>query len=975
MLGLARPSPVRSAFGGLMALALLLALGCSKRSSSGDGGDGAEHDAASDTMCKSSSAHRLSGQACACASDCATGFCVDGVCCSSSCTETCKTCAANGSLGTCTFVSAGAAPRNPSTCAAADASTCGFDGKCDGAGACRKFAAGTECKKGSCDGAAVVGAFVCDGKGRCKQAPETICTPFSCDPSRKACYDQCTQTSDCAGGQECVNRSCGARMKGASCNANGECGSGFCADHVCCNVACQGACVSCAMAGRLGTCWPIDAALPDPRGICKDLGGSSCGTDGRCDGFGGCEKYAPETQCIAPSCTGTRRNTPGTCDGKGTCREPGVQNCSPFLCSGGTCTSKCMADEDCDSGHACVDGSCGPKQNGIACAAGGECMSGHCVDGVCCDAACSGACRSCALPSAPGKCMAASAGGADPRGTCADQGAASCGANGKCDGAGGCQKYKAGTLCAVESCSGNVYQPPSICSATGQCTAPDSLTCAPYTCNGSKCYASCTADANCTMPNVCAAGSCGKAPLGASCSSPAECQSGSCAQGVCCASACTGACKSCALAGSLGVCANLPTDAVDSAGICIDQGPVSCGTNGRCQSGSCQKYSQGTSCKDPTCAALSTTFTAASTCDGAGTCGTPAPSSCVPYRCGVGACKNACAIDADCAPPAVCANGSCGLKSLGKICADGGECASSFCAQGVCCDAACTEACRSCALSASLGTCTNVLAGAPDPQATCTDEGAASCGKDGVCDGRGACRLYVGGTQCAAPSCAAGSSTLTLAKTCDGSGSCQSVGSQSCAPYACNSTSTCKSTCMGDTDCVAPDICDLKTSACGNHRRLGQTCTSAADCLTGDFCTQGVCCDMSVCPTCQSCVVTGLVGTCSNVAAGDADPTSSCTDKGAALCGTNGRCDGSGACQLYGVSTMCAGPSCPAGGTQLTSARICDGAGHCRTATTSDCGAYSCDGAAACNVACTDDSQCATPADVCDTNAQQCGPS
>ena len=72
------------------------------------------------------------------------------------------------------------------------------------------------------------------------------------------------------------------------------------------------------------------AAAPDPRGMCRDMGPASCGKDGKCDGFGGCERYAANTVCIMPTCAGAvRRNLPGVCDGLGTCKPPGVASCSP----------------------------------------------------------------------------------------------------------------------------------------------------------------------------------------------------------------------------------------------------------------------------------------------------------------------------------------------------------------------------------------------------------------------------------------------------------------------------------------------------------------------------------------------------------------------------------------------------------------------------------------------------------------------
>src|SRR6185503_15287169 len=148
------------------------------------------------------------------------------------------------------------------------------------------------------------------------------------------------------------------------------------------------------------------------------------------------------------------------------------------------------------------------KKLGQACAAGAECEMNYCVDGVCCASACTGACRSCALPSAPGQCVAIAAGNADTRGVCKDEGEAACGNNGRCDGTGGCATYPVGTPCKAESCSGNVYTPGSSCNASGQCVAPESLPCRPFVCNGNKCFNACTTNVQCLPPNSCNNNSC-----------------------------------------------------------------------------------------------------------------------------------------------------------------------------------------------------------------------------------------------------------------------------------------------------------------------------------------------------------------------------------------------------------------------------------------------------------------------------------
>jgi hypothetical protein len=944
------------------------AAGAKPDGAAGTGGQAPADGGGTDTSCTDALTKKANGQACTCAAECTSNYCVDGVCCNGACSEACKTCKGASSAGTCTFLPTGSNPRNATSCPKSATSTCGWDGTCDGAGACRRYPAGTLCSSGTCDGDAVVGARSCDGAGRCRPGPAVICAPYSCNPATGACYETCTQSNQCVAGQQCVSSSCGKKMKGATCNANTDCASGFCADHVCCNVACQGGCLSCSLPGRLGTCWPVDPGVPDPRAVCRDQGATSCGTTGACDGFGGCERYAAETQCIPPSCTGTRRNTPGTCDGNGTCRPQGVQNCSPFRCVDGTCNKSCLTDNDCEMGHACVKGLCGPKSNGQPCSMNNECLSTHCVDGMCCDTTCAGGCRSCSLGSTPGKCTFIAVGNVDPRGVCQDMTPAACSTNGKCDGAGGCQKYKMGTICEAESCTANVYKPPSTCNSTGKCVAPDSLPCSPYACNGNSCFGACTADANCLAPNVCNANSCGKKMPGASCSTGTECLSSFCAQGVCCDKACDGACQSCALPGMLGTCTNVPTGSQDPAGKCADDGATSCGRNGKCQAGACQKYTQGTACKASVCPDATTTFTPGATCDGNGTCVTPADSSCFPFRCGAtNVCKSSCTADADCAAPAVCIMGSCGLKSLGKTCADNSECLSKFCAQGFCCNSACNGSCQSCGLPGSLGACTNVANGAADPQGTCQNKGASACDTDGLCDGKGSCRLFAAGTECASPSCPAGQSMLTQARQCDGVGNCQAASKIACAPFSCNGETACHAACTGDADCLAPNICDPQTNLCGNKKRLGQACTMTSDCLTGDFCVDGVCCGAPMCGTCQACNVAGKAGACANVGSGDAEPHARCA--ASPPCGNTGACDGSGACEQAGSGVSCGTASCS--GSTYTPVSHCTGTGSCATPTNGSCSPYVC-GGNACKVVCTADTDCLPPFTCQGTGMKSC---
>jgi len=909
-----------------------------------DGGDGSI-----DATCAAGDggARKPNGQACGCAGDCQSGFCVDGVCCNSACTDTCKTCNDQSAPGICTFVpSGGQAP--PGSCAMGDASTCGLDGTCDGKGQCRKYPAGTVCNPGTCDGASVSDVNVCDGEGRCKSGPATICAPYNCDSTTNKCATSCKTNSDCASGVLCTNGSCGLKPNGAVCSASDECKSTFCADGVCCNVACKGACISCSQPGRGGTCWPIDVGGTDPHGVCATQAPATCGTTGACDGFGGCAKFASQIVCTAPSCSGDRLNTAGTCDGLGTCLPAGMQNCTPFRCTNGACINKCASDADCVAGHACQAGSCGKKTNGQTCTAASDCVSSHCVDGVCCDQACTGACRSCGLLASLGTCTPVPNGADDPRNMCATQLASTCGTDGKCDGAGTCRKYRSGTVCAAEHCESGVYTPEATCSTTGACVAPGSMSCVPYVCNGSKCFGSCTADANCSTGKFCVGNSCGPKPIGALCSAGGECGSGNCAQGVCCATACATACKSCALSATRGACTNVPASSPDPAQTCIDK-PGTCDTNGKCEAGACQRYAPGTPCGGASCPGTGFTLTPASSCDGAGACVTPPNSSCYPFMCGVAACKSTCTADGDCASPNVCNGGSCGPRPIGASCAAPSDCGSGFCAQGVCCMTACTGSCTSCALTGTVGTCKPVAAGGTDPKGQCTVDGAATCGQTGLCDGAGGCQVYAAGTQCASPTCPTGSATATLARTCDGAGVCRPAMMQSCGAYACNGT-TCNGACAGNGDCAPGNVCN--NGMCG-LKHLGQLCGAGSECDSGN-CTDGVCCTTGPCGSCRSCNVASLAGSCQPVPDGDMEPHGGCT--ASTTCGFTGKCDGNGACRNAPATTSCNPAMCS--GSTFKPIGNCDGAGACSQPSMS-CSPFAC-GATSCRTMCTIDTDCAS---------------
>jgi hypothetical protein len=108
-----------------------------------------------------------------------------------------------------------------------------------------------------------------------------------------------------------------------------------CVDGFCCTDACDGACETCAAAGREGQCTP-HAAATDPDNDCTEQPGNTCGLSGLCDGTGECAYWGSETYCNDnESCsTGDR------CNGRGECRGEVPDECGPGPaneCCAGTC--------------------------------------------------------------------------------------------------------------------------------------------------------------------------------------------------------------------------------------------------------------------------------------------------------------------------------------------------------------------------------------------------------------------------------------------------------------------------------------------------------------------------------------------------------------------------------------------------------------------------------------------------------------
>ena len=263
-------------------------------------------------------------------------------------------------------------------------------------------------------------------------------------------------------------------------------------------------------------------------------------------------------------------------------------------------------------------------QTGAACTQSNECQSGFCVEGVCCASACNGVCQSCLQKNkasnggVDGVCGSVKL-DTDPRDSCLDSGADSCGTTGLCDGKGACSVRAPGSSCTFPACAGPTSSTlSSACNGSGECKPTATVPCqlgyacvlgncrsgcfADTDCDGSLGFicteehvckqpkgAACTNDVNCST-GTCQYGHCCLAdregvcpkPLGTQCILGSECASSMCTDGVCCSSPACNFCQSCSIAGSQGNCGPLATAPPDTPGqaVCAAGGRDSTGGDG-----------------------------------------------------------------------------------------------------------------------------------------------------------------------------------------------------------------------------------------------------------------------------------------------------------------------------------------------------------------------------------------------------------
>jgi hypothetical protein len=318
-------------------------------------------------------ASKTKGVACGAAGECESNLCIDGVCCEGKCDGMCMACNVPGKLGTCAPI-----PLNdPSNgdCPDDGVSTCGRNGKCNGQGGCMMYPSGVACSAETCPAgtSSHTRSGLCDGQGHCAPGQPQDCTPFLCNPANRTCNPTCTGDAECVAPNQCINGSCGKKSNGLPCSAAGDCQSNVCAQGVCCAGPCTDLCKSCAVDGKLGTCSPVPPGKPDVQARCSDMGVSTCGTNGLCDGAAACQKYGDNLICGNQCNPAAATFTTSVCSA-GMCTAGAPQSCSPYNCDNNGCKKLCTVLSDCAPGFVCGAG-------GLCVRPPEDCMNGIDDDG------------------------------------------------------------------------------------------------------------------------------------------------------------------------------------------------------------------------------------------------------------------------------------------------------------------------------------------------------------------------------------------------------------------------------------------------------------------------------------------------------------------------------------------------------------------------------------------------------------------
>ena len=165
------------------------------------------------------------GDACSSALDCASGNCVDGVCCDTACdpgSTFCMACNVPGSEGHCVFAAAGSDPQQQ--CDADPVDSCGRDGLCDGMGGCGSTSTAPRAARRRAAAARSPTRPPATAPATASPAADVV-RALQLRPS-SACATTCTSPANgCAPPAVCNNGSCGKRAAGQPCTQPSDCQS------------------------------------------------------------------------------------------------------------------------------------------------------------------------------------------------------------------------------------------------------------------------------------------------------------------------------------------------------------------------------------------------------------------------------------------------------------------------------------------------------------------------------------------------------------------------------------------------------------------------------------------------------------------------------------------------------------------------------------------------------------------------------
>jgi hypothetical protein len=398
-------------------------------------------------LLSSSPSSFVAGLDCSRGSDCSSGLCRNGQCCTRG-DETCLTCSATS--GACLACAPGFLLRSSffdgAVCRRADGGPCQTSADC----------ASSVCKGGRCCGALgqAAGCSACgdDAEGRCAVclSRRYVLEAGRCVglvPAGEACArdDECAGGAACKGGVCCRDSGAAAPCSacalgtglcascvapghfllgsecvptlatGAVCSAHEQCLGRYCIGGRCCGTAgVPLACTACASSGACLGCAPAASYFLSSAGTClaRRSVGSSCGINdqcvsGACKGGVCCSSQGVPAACsrcstIAGSCSACQA---GFFLSGGTCLAllaPGASctadsQCAQLACKGGVCCAADGQNEACSScragdggcavcwGRGTLGGlACQPRKVTGPCEADTECAHGACKRGACC---------------------------------------------------------------------------------------------------------------------------------------------------------------------------------------------------------------------------------------------------------------------------------------------------------------------------------------------------------------------------------------------------------------------------------------------------------------------------------------------------------------------------------------------------------------------------------------------------------------